>query len=504
MKTRALTAGLTLAALTNLASPAQAKNVLVIIGDDMATDKVRSYAADYPGYAPAYLPNTKAIDSLAAAGIRFTRAWATPLCTPTRASFQTGVFPFRHGQGTAIGDSAPGVDTAARLMLAQSFSNQGYKTGLFGKYHIGVGAGAPTVSPFFTAPHPSLAGWDRFFGILGGYPGPGRSFTNWPKVSWFSPGIGFLADETLNMTDRTSTVARNWINLQTGDWLAVVSFSAPHSPDTSSSDWQYGDADVTRYRTPALSCLATASCGDEARSVYQALTEHVDLEIEDLLNGIDPAVMENTLIVFFGDNGTPHKVQEGVFDTANRGKGSVYENGIRVPMIVADGVTWLKGTAGAIVTPGRIVEAGVNTMDLFQTVHNHALALSVAGVDATSFTDCFTTTDVYCGRVGRQYGYSETFVANGSISSAKIAVRYGNDKMVAAYDNAPTRQCLGDPDVSGGPPTFYDTATDPLELAPQAWTGVRADRLRDYFTNLHAPDPASWAWANGPLVGFCP
>jgi hypothetical protein len=66
--------------------------------------------------------------------------------------------------------------------------------------------------------------------------------------------------------------------------------------------------------------------------------------------------------------------------------------------------------------------------------------------------------------------------------------------MIATYN--PALGCLDE--------TFYETATDPFELAPQAWTGVRADRLRDYFTNLHTPDLTSWAYANGPLVGFCP
>lgn len=498
MKTCALCASLGLAALILSSMPAQARNVLVIIGDDMGVDKVSSYAADYPGYAPAFLPNTKAIDSLAAAGLRFTRAWATPYCSPTRASLQTGVYPFRHDIGTALGEGAAGLDPAARLMLAQSFSSHGYKTGLFGKWHIGTAdangdKGYPAGPTFSVEPHPSRAGWDRFFGILDGYPGSGRSFTNWPRMGWLSGGNGYVADETQNMTDRTAQVALDWISRQSGNWLAVVAFSAPHSPDTASSSWQYGDADVTRYRTPGLSCLATSSCGagNEAKAVYQGLTEHVDLEIEALLNGIDPTVMQDTLIVFFGDNGTPNAVQESLF-AAGRGKGTVYENGIRVPMIVADGATWLKRTAGTIVTPGRVVEMGANTMDIYQTIHNYALNLSVAGVDSMSFTDCFTTTDIYCGRTGRQYGYSETFVASGSISSAKIAVRFGNDKMVATYVGG----CLEE--------TFYDTATDPFELTPQAWTGVRANRLRDYFTNLHTPDTTSWAYANGPLVGFCP
>src|SRR5262249_29154201 len=110
MKIRILFASLTLAALAIATSPAYAKNFLVIVLDDVGVDKVSSYAADYPSYAPAFLPNTQAIDSLTAAGLRFTRAWATPLCSPTRASFQTGRYPFQHGVGTALGEGAYGLD----------------------------------------------------------------------------------------------------------------------------------------------------------------------------------------------------------------------------------------------------------------------------------------------------------------------------------------------------------------------------------------------------------
>src|SRR4029079_10302436 len=120
-----------------VAPAARAKNYLLIVMDDVAVDKVGSYAGDFPGYAPSFLPNTQTIDSLAAAGLRFTRAWASPLCSPTRASSRTGQQPFRHGIGTALGDSAAGLDSSITPMLAKSFAST-HATGLFGKYHIGT------------------------------------------------------------------------------------------------------------------------------------------------------------------------------------------------------------------------------------------------------------------------------------------------------------------------------------------------------------------------------
>ena len=76
-----------------------AKNYLLIMTDDLGRDKIRAYEADFPGYAAAaeYLPTTTTIDSLASQGLRFTRAWANPLCSPTRAALQTGLHPNRNG-----------------------------------------------------------------------------------------------------------------------------------------------------------------------------------------------------------------------------------------------------------------------------------------------------------------------------------------------------------------------------------------------------------------------
>lgn len=477
-----------------------AKNILIVVVDDLAVDKSSAYAADYPGYVPAFLPDMPAVQGLADAGIRFTRAWATPYCSPTRVSLQTGVHPFRHQVGTALNDSGPeaaGVDPDAFTMLAESFASAGFETGMFGKWHLGLedAAGNITIpaTDFVDAPHPARCGWDRFYGILGGYPGAGRSFTNWHRVGWTMNDEGFAGDETLHLTARTSREATAWINGRQGPWLAVVAFSAPHSPDTGSESWTYGDEAGATWRS-SIPCLATQSCTNEAAAVYKALAEHVDLELEDLLFGIDAGKMEDTLIFFIGDNGTPTNVQESLFKQAGAGKGTTHENGVRVPMIVADGATWLTGAAGAISNPHRVVTTAVNTMDIFPTAHEAAGLPAVPGLDAKSYVDCFGSTNAVCGRPYGQYGYTETFHTSATgLVSAKIGVRYGTDKMVAEY--CPALGCMKE--------TFYDTATDVFELVPQKWVGVRADRLRNHFTTLHKGITTSWARSGAGVLPYC-
>src|SRR4029450_8605260 len=80
-----------------LALPARAQtNVLLLLADDLGVDRVAAYAEDPdPGHTPV-------IDGLAAQGVLFRHAWATPLCSPTRASILTGQHPSRHGVGAPL------------------------------------------------------------------------------------------------------------------------------------------------------------------------------------------------------------------------------------------------------------------------------------------------------------------------------------------------------------------------------------------------------------------
>ncbi|MEO7736406.1 MAG: sulfatase-like hydrolase/transferase, partial [Kofleriaceae bacterium] len=214
-----------------------------------------------------------------------------------------------------------------------------------------------------------------------------------------------------------------------------------------------------------------------------------------LLAGMDPATLDNTLIIVIGDNGTPPDVEESTFIQPGRGKGSTYENGVRVPLIVADGQAYRTGTAGTTIPViNRTIAAKVNTLDIYNTVHNVAFNLSVAFVDSMPFTQCFTVNDIYCGFPAKRYGYTEMFPSNTAPTNAKIAVSWGEDTMVASYDAAGA--CMEE--------TFYDTSTDPLENTPLLWTGLRANRLRDYFTNLHT-GITDWANVTGAaVVPFCP
>ncbi|HLL25182.1 MAG TPA: sulfatase-like hydrolase/transferase, partial [Kofleriaceae bacterium] len=282
-------------------------NVLVIVLDDVAVDKVTSYAGDYPGYAPTYLPSTQTLDTLASRGLRFKRAWATPLCSSTRVALETGKQPWRTGIGTALGNAAVGVDPALHLTLGESFQLDGYDTGKFGKHHMGTrdaagAVGYPASSPYFVEPHVSLMGWDRFFGDYDGYVGaaPGVGYFNWKRVDWLGgTATGYTAMENTgtHATDRVIGVAGDWITSRTQPWLAMVSLHAGHSGTTASTTWTVADVDTnpTNYRTASLSCLAAGTCLDEKRQAYRALVEHADIAIAELLTRLPQTTIDNTL-----------------------------------------------------------------------------------------------------------------------------------------------------------------------------------------------------------------
>jgi arylsulfatase A-like enzyme len=500
-------------------------NIILILLDDVSVDKIGSYAGDFPTYAPLYRPATPTIDALASSGLRFKRAWATPYCSSTRVSIQTGLHPFRTGVGTAYGENVAGFDptTLVTPTLAGSFTSNNYATGMFGKWHLGTadatypaagstgwpGSAAGPVT-FFDAPHPARMGWQRFFGHLGGYPGPDAldpddGYFRWQRVGWVgatSTGYADYEDDpTVHMTDRTVEVASSWINTRTEPFLAFVALNAGHAGRTASGPWNILDVDTSKYRTAALSCLGAGTCSTNER-IFQGLVEHADIAIEDLLNSMDPDTLDNTLIFVMGDNGTPYQVSEDDFHTSSsRGKGSTWENGVRVPLIVAEGSAWRTGVAGTRIPDiNRVIDAKVHLLDVYNTLHNVAFMVSMANVDSVGFADCFTNNDIYCNRPVGRYGYAETFPLSGvANSSTQASVSFQHDTMKLCYmpsttAGAPATGCLKE--------HFYDVSTDPLQTNPLAWPGIRAQRLRDYFTTLHT-GTGSWAEPAGVVLPFC-
>jgi arylsulfatase A-like enzyme len=474
-----------------VSTAAYARNYLVVMIDDFGVDKASTYQSDYPTAGVQHVAQMDTVDSLADAGVRFTRAWSNPVCVPTRASLHTGAHPSRHELGLNLDIAQPGLDPDSWDLIGEVFAARGHRTGYFGKWQVGNEdasgrSGYPLVTPFTVAPHPARAGFADFDGALEGI-GAGGGYNNWERMTWStSTGTGTYAVETRHPTEVLSESAAGWIFAQTAPWIAFIGYQAPHSGNDGTPVWKYGDADPACYRSPELSCLATESCADEALSVYQALAECVDIELETLLTGMDPAMLDDTTIVFAGDNGTPAEQLEGTFRIRNRGKGSVYESGVRIPFVLTDGKTWRTGTTGVISNPGRTSNATISTTDLYATLLDDAFDAPAPFTDSRSFAGCWTNTAADCG-FGTPVGYSESFEYNsrGLLKSGQAALRTGGTKVMVRY--IPKQGCL---QTSG-----TNTDTDPYELTR---TAANSSLLAS-FASIQA-STAGW----GVNVPYCP
>ncbi len=306
-------------------SPTSNPNIILIVADDL------DYAdLSITGEKQFQTPN---IDSIANNGVQFTNAYVTcPVCGPSRVGFLTGRYQDRIGYVTNHGPKIPenfGLPTS-EVLIPEMLKKADYATGMFGKWHLGF---KPDMVP-------TAQGFDYFFGHLHGahdyHPGvekPGPIMRNTEEVKttkWLTTAVG----------DEAAKFVRDNKNQH---YFMYVPFNAPHSPLQAPEDRLSKFAHITDLDDRKMAAMIT--------------------EMDDAVGGILKAVRdngdeENTLIVFFNDNGGArpnHPEANGKF---RAGKMTVYEGGIRVPMFMQ----W-KGK----IKPGQKYDNMVSGLDLAPT-----------------------------------------------------------------------------------------------------------------------------------------
>jgi hypothetical protein len=151
--------------------------------------------------------------------------------------------------------------------------------------------------------------------------------------------------------------AIDWIDSQTGPWFAWFSFNAPHRPFHIPPHELVSPATLARLPTDGIGQTlppGTECSGADRRPCYLAMVEAADAELARLLD----LVPADTTIILLGDNGTPSATTELPF-ISDRAKGSVYEGGVNVPMIIRDPDGTSQGSESA---------ALIHIVDLFATV----------------------------------------------------------------------------------------------------------------------------------------
>lgn len=393
-------------------------NVLLLIGDDVGQERVDAYDL-YGGGA-----GTTHLDQLAESGVLFRNCWANPLCSPTRATIFTGRYGFRTGIGTYTNPFADAFGLPLEewtLPEALDYFSLGViRTALFGKWHLGG------IEDGYE--HPNASGFEHYAG------GPnnliaGDSYFEWTKIidGFAVPRYGYATSDVVDdAIDRIAGYGQE-------PWFVVASFHAPHTP---------------LHAPPALLHDYELS-GDPLEDpvpFQKAMIQAMDREIGRLLDGIAPDVLEKTTVIFVGDNGT-----EGIATDyplgAGRAKGTVYEGGIRVPLIVSG--------YGVTAIPGSECAALVNTTDLFASVVE---LMTGAGAFSGGRAQDSLSLLPYLAEPGqpsiREFAFAETFAPNSTDRplSTRRAIRDTRYKLIR-------RKSQGKPQ----PDEFYDLLEDPLE-----------------------------------------
>ncbi|MGI9244526.1 MAG: sulfatase-like hydrolase/transferase, partial [Verrucomicrobiales bacterium] len=341
-----------------LASPAYADgtqpNVVILFTDDQGTLDANCY-----GSTDLLTPN---IDKLAASGIRFTQAYAHTVCCPARAALLTGRHPQRGGvnswtQGDMNAKKGINMDLG-EITLAEALKPAGYRTAIFGKWHLGA----------HREFGPKKQGFDEFFGIRDGF------IDNYNH--YFLHGTGFHdLYEGTTPVDRPGEyfpelMVKRCLNFleenQSRPFFLYVPFNIPHYPEQA----------LKRFEEPYL------QLEDPARRSYAAIVTTTDHYIGQIVEKLESlGLREKTIVIFMSDNGhseeTGNRIRvdnhksghpKGHFYGASGGgntgkwigkKGDLLEGGIRVPAIIS--------------FPGRLPQGEVRdqivtSMDWFPTV----------------------------------------------------------------------------------------------------------------------------------------
>lgn len=322
----------------------QPVNFVILLADDLGYNGVGCYGSD--------LRETPHIDALAQQGMRFTDAYAAcTVCSPTRASIMTGKYPARlHLTDFIAGQHRPHESVLPpdwtkylpheEVTLAEALKQAGYATAHVGKWHLDPRKGELDPADF----EPVDQGFDEqvLKPAARGYFLRQNQRLGIEEDKYLTD---YLTDRTIDFLDRTADQP----------FLLYLAYHNPHTPIQAPQE-------LVSYYQAKLKQSGGKAMHDNP--VYAAMVHKLDENIGRVLTKLDElGIAQNTVVWFTSDNGgltDRYGPPTGFTDNAplRRGKGSAYEGGTRVPLIVR----W-----PGIIKPAIVCNTPVSTIDIYPT-----------------------------------------------------------------------------------------------------------------------------------------
>lgn len=305
-----------LGCLLPLIVSARRPNVVLIMADDLGYQDLGVYG--HPTL------KTPVLNQLASRGIRLTEFYSgATVCTPSRMALLTGSYPVRLGWtqgvvGFKMGKN-DGLSTKA-VTMAEVFRENGYVTGISGKWHIG---NQPETNP-------NGQGFDSAYYLT--------MSNNQTKQVWRDGKVMEDPFENRLLSEKFTQEARRFIRARREDpFFLYLPYTAPHFPVESHPGWK----------------------GRSAHGVYGDVVEELDARIGEVLEELEKTGLEkDTIVIFCSDNG-PNPNENSSCLPLRGEKWSALEGGTRVPCVVA----W-----PGVLAEGMTLDGITSAMDLFPTL----------------------------------------------------------------------------------------------------------------------------------------
>ncbi|MFO7902086.1 MAG: sulfatase-like hydrolase/transferase [Pirellulaceae bacterium] len=435
------------------------------------------------GYNGQQFVKTPYIDELAETGLVFRRAYAAPVCSPTRASLQVGFHAGHTWTDWNIRWPEKGFRQRS-VTIGKALERVGYVTGAFGKWGFGGSKGEGRVlrgKPVIDNPTtvPTNQGYDVFYGCLDHV----RAHTFFMDSLWKSAAssphglklvpTGNTPSQKFNhyCDDLYTDQAAEFLRRRAGGeepFYLQLHFQIPHAPlgqIAELDDWfdAYDETETSEWSEAAKQYAAMVTRMDQHIGRIMALLRDPDQDGDSA-----DSIERDTLVLFTSDNGG-YRGQSFVErfqlnGPLRGGKGSLYEGGIRVPLVAC----W-PGT----IDPGQVSERPVDITDQLPTFAELAGGDAPAGIDGVSFAPTLT---------GQGYQRPRRYLAFESRNKwaivrgcMKLIRQGGGDNPYALYnleeDVAEAHNLLAAEDVSPGERSRYAKLKDEL-LAMAEMTGV--------------------------------